>query len=379
MLLNKSMQTIFEKLDKSEIKMTVTLDWGNFEKYHNDGFRKIRETVEIDGFRKGKAPENLIIKKYGEMALLEEMANLAINETYLSAILKENENKKEEKITPIGQAKIVITKIGKGSEFEYTATFPIWPKIFLPDYKNISKTEIQNILKNKEDKKDLTEITEKEVMEVLENIAKARNPQTHIHSDGTFHHEAHHESDNSKSILTENGENINLKIDDAFAQSFGSNFKTLEDLKNKIKENLSLERQSKLTDKKRTVILEKLISETKIDVPEILIENEFQKMLGQMKNDIQKFSSKWEDYLNHIKKTEDDLKIDWQETTKNRAKAQLILNEIAKEEKLSPTEEEIDVEAIRVIQENPNIQEHIVKNYINQILQNEKVLKMLEN
>jgi len=79
---NKFMKTKFEKLENSEAKLIVSLEKDEFEKYHDKALKTIQEVVVIDGFRKGNAPENLIIEKYGEMMLLEEMAHLVINIKY---------------------------------------------------------------------------------------------------------------------------------------------------------------------------------------------------------------------------------------------------------------------------------------------------------
>jgi FKBP-type peptidyl-prolyl cis-trans isomerase (trigger factor) len=246
--------------------------------------------VEIDGFRKGHAPENMITAKYGEMIIMEEMANLAINETYLSNILKENENRVDnDKVFPIDQPKIIITKLGKGSEFEYTATFAVLPKVSLPDYKKISKAEIENVLNSDEGKRDAESVTDKDVEEVLQNLAKARTPHSHMHADGTVHHESHDHTDDTENNLENKEEDV--KLDDTFAQSFGPDFKSIEDLRNKVKENLKLEKESKMIERKRTAILEKLLLESTCDVPEILITSETEKMLAQMRGDIEKFGS----------------------------------------------------------------------------------------
>jgi len=233
------MQTKFENLENSEVKMTVSLDWEEFEKYWEGGFKKVQDFVEMDGFRKGHAPENMITAKYGEMIIMEEMANLAINETYLSSILKEKENRgSDDNLFPIDQPKIIITKLGKGSLFEYTATFATLPKVSLPDYKKLSKAEIESVLNSDEGKKDAEDVTDKDVEEVLKNLAKARTPSSHMHADGTVHHEHHDHTDNTENNL-ENKEDV--KLDNIFAQSFGTDFKSIDDLRNKVKENLKLE------------------------------------------------------------------------------------------------------------------------------------------
>ncbi len=379
------MKTKFENLDSGEMKLTVSFSSEEFEKYRKDGLKKVQDFVKIDGFRKGNAPENLITEKYGEMIILEEMAHFAINETFYTAIIKENENKKDdEKIVPISDPKISITKIGQGSEFEYNAVFPVLPKIDLVDYKKIAKEEGEKVieeelkeLKKAKDgakKEDIYEVEEKEVLEVLETLRKGRAGGAHIHEDGTVHEEAHHHEEENKEEEKEDLPELN----DEFAQSFGESFKTLEDLKAKVKENLLLEKKAKILERKRTQILDKMVSETKISLPEVLLEDELERMKMQMKADIERFGSKWEDYLTHLKKTEEDLKAEWKDVAYKRVVSQLLINEIAKKEKIGVSPEEVDVEAMAIMSQMPEANENNVRSYVHQILQNEKVMKFLD-
>ncbi len=380
------MKAKFEKLENSEAKVTISLEKDEFEKYHDKALKSIQEAVVIDGFRKGNAPENLIVEKYGEMIILEEMSHLAINGSFYETIINENKDKKDdEKVVPISEPKISITKIGKGSDFEYSAVFAILPKIDLPEYKKLSTEEKAKVegdlfeeLKAKiVDAKleQIFDVQDEEVSQVLEGLQKARNVGAHVHEDGTVHEHAHGEN---KSEEENNPTPSSLpELNDEFAQSFGDNFKTLQDLKDKIKENLSLEKKAKIQDKKRNHILERLVKETKANLPEILITEELGRMKSQMMADVEKFGGKWEEYLIQIKKTEEDLVKDWRETAEKRVLSQLVLNEIAKKEKIEVKKEEIDVEAIRILTEMPEANENHVNSYVHQMLLNEKVMKFL--
>lgn len=379
------MKAKFEKLDNGEMKMIVSLDKDEFEKFRAAGLKKVQEFVQIDGFRKGNAPENLIVQKYGDMVILEEMAHLAINETYYTSIIKENENRKEdEKVVPISDPKINITKIGQGSTFEYNAIFPVMPEIKLPNYKKISKEIIEDTekkaleeLRKKNDqanKEDLLSVSEEEVNDVLLSLQKGRNAGANLNESDT----SQSNQDNPEAKVEDEIKEDLPPLDDAFAQSFGEQFKTLQDLKNKVKENLALEKKSKLTEKKRTNILEKLVAETKIIIPEALIKDELERMKAQMKADVERFGSKWEDYLIHLKKTEEELKEEWRDVANKRVSSQLIVNEIAKEEKIKPTKEEIDTEAIKILSQMPDANENHVNNYVEQVLTNEKVMRVLD-
>ena len=402
---------LIEKKDlpKGLVELKIVVDEKEFESYHEKAFTIVQQAVEVDGFRKGNAPEDLIVKKYGDMIILEEMSNLALRAAYVKAV-------EDHKINPISDPHVTITKIAKGNPLELTITVPVMPEITLPAYKKIAKEIVADGEK--------IEVTDKDIEVVLEELRKGRATQNaHKHpssleaTTGHAEHvdEAKSEEDvesqqastqiNSKHVHGEDcnhdeevGEvgEVNAprvaesevgketpkvilpELDDTFAQSFGDNFKTLVDLKKKVGENLKLENEQKLREKRRSAIMEKLIAETTADIPEVIIEGELNNMLSQMKGDITRFGGTWEDYLAHSKKTEHDLKKDWLDDAHKRAMSQLLLHKIAQVEKLSATEEEVEVELIRLLATVQDADEERAKAYLYQALTNDKVLTFLE-
>lgn len=331
------------KKDGSSVEIKVSVPAESFAKMWDKGVRKVQAEIELPGFRKGHAPEDAIVAKYGEMVVLEEMANLLIEDTYMKAVL-------DNKLSVISQPKISITKIGKGSDFEYTAIVDTYPEVTLPDYKAIAA----KVLKPTTD-----EVTDEEVNKVLEELAHARVPHTHDAEGNEVH---------------DHGE---LVIDDAFAQSFGENFKTLEDLKSKVKENMQFEKSSIAADKHRAEVMEALVKEVKVQLPESIVEDELDRMIMQIKGDVERIGGKFQDYLEHVKKTEEDIRKESRDAAIKRATSQLMLAEIAKKENLLPNSEEVDVETIKIMQQVPNAKEENAKGYVTQILMNEKVLNFL--
>lgn len=352
-------------LPKSEVEFKIVIDAEQFATYHAAGLKTIQSVVEVDGFRKGNAPEDLIIKKYGDMIILEEMANIALREAYVKAV-------EEHKVNPISDPQVTITKIAKGNPLELTIVVPVMPEVILPEYKKIAKVA------GKTDEK--IEITEKDVNDVLEELRKGRATQhTHEHEHGEdCDHDHNEEAPTEESVDDKKVEAKLPELNDEFAQSFGGNFKSLAELKEKVGENLKLEKEQKLREKRRSAIMEKLIEETKAEIPEVIVEGELNNMLAQMKQDISRFGGTWEDYLSHAKKTEDELKADWRKDAEKRSLSQILLHKIAQAEKLTATEEEIEVELVRVLATVQDADEHRAKAYLYQALTNEKVLKFLE-
>lgn len=358
------------KLPKSVAELSVVIDETEFETYHEKGFKRVQEMVEVDGFRKGNAPEDIIVKKYGDMIILEEMANIALRDAYMKAI-------EEHKLSPITEPKVTITKLAKGNPLEMTITVTLMPEVGLPSYKKIAKESM------KADEPII--VSDKDIEDVLEELRKGRNTQhNHEHGHEGYDHEGHDHSHAEHEHATEPVDAVETKaeelapLDDTFAQSFGPDFKTLGDLKVKVGENLKLEKEQKAREKRRTAIVEKLIAETKVELPDAIVESELNNMLAQMRADITRFGGTWEEYLTHTKKTEEEMKADWQNDAVKRAMSQLILHKIAEAEKLTATDEEIEVELVRLLAQVQNADEERAKSYLYQSLTNEKVLKFLE-
>ncbi len=355
-------------LPKGLVEFTISVPAKDFEGYHDKAFAHVQQEIEIDGFRKGKAPEDIIVKRYGDMILLEEMAHLAMQDAYIKAL-------DEHKISPISQPNVTITKIAKGNPLELVITVPILPEVELPKYKALAKEAINDGEK--------VEVTDKDIDDVLEELRKGRTHQhDHEHHDHEHHDHDHHDHDHAHDHHHEESKEGETKelppLDDAFAQSFGDAFKTLADLRSKVGENLKLEKEQKLREKRRQAIIEKLIKETKADLPDVLIEGELENMLNQMKADITRFGGTWEDYLAHAKKTEGELKETWKDDAYKRALSQLLLHKIALAEKLTATEEEVEVELVRLLATVQDANEERAKAYLYQALTNDKVLRFLE-
>lgn len=374
-------------LPKGLVELKIVVDEKEFESYHGKAFTIVQQAVEVDGFRKGNAPEDLIVKKYGDMVILEEMANLALRAAYVKAV-------EEHKLNPISDPQVTITKIAKGNPLELTITVPVMPEITLPAYKKIAKEVVNDGEK--------IEVTDKDIDVVLEELRKGRATQhahehpssheattghgEHVHGETCDHDHDDEEKEESEEDKKGADDSEKIKeevilpeLDDTFAQSFGGTFKTLVDLKAKIGENLKLEKEQKLREKRRSAIMEKLVAETTADLPEVLVEGELNNMLAQMKGDITRFGGTWEEYLAHSKKTEAELKADWKDDAHKRALSQLLLHKIGQAEKLMATEEEVEVELVRLLASVQDADEERAKAYLYQALTNDKVLKFLES
>ena len=167
------------------------------------------------------------------------------------------------------------------------------------------------------------------------------------------------------------------EANDEFAKSFGA-FQNMSEMRDKIKDNLMKEAEHATHDKKRIVVMENIINETSFDVPEIVLKSEQEKMYATIESDISHNGGTMEEYLKHIKKNREELMEEFKPESEKRARFQLLINAIAKEEKIVNSEEEITKEAEKMVVMYPGADLARAKAYADMVMLNEKVLSMLE-
>jgi len=337
-------QVEIKELENGEVEINGSIPHEIFDKHIALATKNISKNIEISGFRKGHIPEKVLIQKVGEGAILEEAADITLKEEFPKIII-------ENKIDTIGRPTISITKLAKGNPLEFKATIAVMPKIKLPDYKTLTK----NVLSKKEE----IEVTDKEVDDTIDEIRKMR---------------VKGKKDSNQKKETE--ENL-PKIDDEFVKTLGD-FKDVSDFKEKLKKNITTEKEKKAKDKKRAEIIEEVVKGAKTTIPNIMIESELDKMISQFKDDIARSGGTFEEYLKHIKKTEEDMRKEWRTDAEKRAKSQLVLNKIATEEKIVAPKDELDKQANYLLEQYKDADPERVRIYIETILTNEEVFKFLE-
>ncbi len=365
------MKTTIKKLDRSEVEILGVLSWDDFSKYEDKALNKISERLELPGFRKGKAPANIVKEKVTDMMILEEMAELALHDKYQS-IIEDNE------LDAIGRPQIAITKIARGSDLEFKIVTAVLPEMKLPDYKKLAKTS--------REKNPIKEITvdeaevEKTILELRKMRASADTKKVMADEHQAMHDKGiEHDHDVNKDLLAESqAEEGQLpEADDEFAKTFGD-FASMEAFKDKIRNNMKIEKETVEKDKLRLSIVEELLKETSGDIPEILIESETDKILYRLQADITNAGLKFEDYLVQISKTEEDLRKEWRTDAEKRAKLQMIIHTISVKESLKPSEEEIEKEVNNIVTMYKDADPMRARAYVENMLENEKVFTFLE-
>lgn len=336
-------QIEIKKLPQSEIEITGEISAGDFENCREKALKELSGNIQVDGFRPGKVPEKILAEKIGEGVIMERMAEIALQKEYFKIIEEKN-------IYAIGRPEVVITKMAKGNPLGFKIKTAVLPEIELPDYRKIAK----EIMKTKEE----ISAEEKEIDQTLEYLRK------------------------SKAVKNEKGEEVLPELNDEFAKSLGQ-FDNLDSLKKTLRQNIEEEKKIKAREKKRMEILDKVIEASKMEVPRIIIETEKNKIIEEMKASVSQAGLKWEDYLGHLKKQEEELRNDHEKDAVKKSKLGLVLDKIAEEEKIEVSEEELNPETAKIIEYykkfNQPIDETRVKSYTYGILRNEKVFQLLES
>ncbi len=361
-----------EELPDSQIKITGELSYAELLSERTAALVALGKNIELDGFRKGNVPAKVLEKHLGEMAILGEMAERAISHSYPHIV-------EEHKLEVIGQPQIEIKKIAPDNPLAFTITVAVVPSFELADYKAVAKAV------NKTRPTD--EVSDEEVAEKIKEIQKQKRAYDRMQelsqqSKETADKEAVElPTPESVEKKVKNDENAPLpELTDEYAKTLGQpgQFETAEAFKAKLREHLEIEKKQENVAKHRASITDAIIEKTEIKLPQILIDSEINQMFAQMQEDLDRSNLKMDDYLAHIKKTKDELKKEWSPAAIKRAKLQLILNEIAKQEEIVPDAEEVNVQVKELLERFKDADKHRVRLYVASVILNEAVMKSLE-
>lgn len=399
---NKKIDAKFEmeKIAGSQIKLQMSLPAKSFEKVIKQVAEHIAGHTKIDGFRQGKAPFDMIKKTVGAERLLQEGAEEAMKQNYVDYVV-------ENKIEVIGQPEVKFTKLAYGNDLEAEITVAVLPEIVL-DKK--WKEDIAKI--NKKNKKEEIKVDEKEVEKELEVLAKQRakistvdravkkgdqvqvdfeafkdnavleggsaKDHTLIIGEGRFipgfednligmkpaevkefelkfpkdYHAKH--LANQKVTFKATMKNVQQReipeLNDEFAKNIGK-FKNLEEIKKNIREGLKAEKENQLKQKIHMAVLDRLIDKAKIEIPEILVKSEIEKMYMELDGQLAQMGLDRDTYLQQVGTTADKLEKQWAEKeAPKRIKASLILRHLSIENKLTPESKKVQDRVNQVMQ-----------------------------
>lgn len=343
-------QVTINKKEKSELEITGEIPADAFESHRKVAVEYLSERVNIPGFRKGKAPEDVLSRHTGDMAILEEMAERAISESYPKIIVEHN-------LDVVGDPQVQITKIAKGSPLGFKIIVAVTPEVTLPDYKKIGE---------KATKEPMSEMTasEDEVEKTIEEIRKLRART--IRAD----------EENAKGKMDAAPKDL-PPLTDENVKELGE-FENLADLRAKIKENIVAEKTTKEMQKRRAALTEELVKNATAEVPHVLVERELDRLVAQFSSDVSRMGLEFDKYLEHLKKTVAEIRDEWRSQAEKNVKIGLILTKIADVEKIEANPEAIETEVKHIMEHYPGAREERARSYAATILRHEKVFEFLE-
>ncbi|HBO16649.1 MAG: Trigger factor [Candidatus Moranbacteria bacterium GW2011_GWE2_35_2-] len=430
-----------KKLGNSEIEINLSIPWKEWEKYLVLAVEDISKNIKIEGFRPGKAPKDMIEKKVGKEAILNEAAEKAIKKNYSRVVL-------DEKLDVIGAPNVEILKLAEGNDLEYKIKTAVMPEVKMNNW-----TEgVKKINKKQQEKK--TEVSKEEIKKELEKLANSRvqlitvdrearkddsveidfqvslggvpieNGTSKKHNlilgRGVFipgfeenvigmsggdekEFELEFPKDYHAKDLAGKKATFKVKlnivqerktpqIDNAFAVSLG-NFKDLSELEKSIEDGIFKEKEIQKKEENRSEIVEFLIGEMKVELPEILIHEELHRMIGEFEAQLSGMGMNVDGYLEKMsahdksgkKKTRQDLEKEWEPQAEKRIKSALVLEEIAKQKEIEIASEKIEKEMNKLLAQykgvkdlEKNMDMSRVYNYVKGMLTNDEVFKLLE-
>jgi len=425
------MQTTTKYENDTKAKVTVTADADELAAIKEHVLKHLASSQgSIPGFRKGKAPLNLIEKQLDPALLQSEFLQHAVNDLFIQAI-------EQEGLRTVSQPQVDITKFVPFTTLEFTADVEVVGKVTLPDYKKIkvakksvtvTDKEIDEVVESlrsraaerkevKREAKDGDEVTidfsgvDAKTKEVIPGADGKEYPlvigsNTFIPGfepeligmkvgdeksfDIVFPKDYGQKSlQNQKVTFTVKVHKIQEmalpKLDDAFAKTVGP-FKSVTELKDDIKKQLTSDKERNVEQEFENELVQNIAEQTNVTLPKVLVDDQIDRMEQEEKQNLMYRGQTWQEHLQTEGLTEEEHREKNRDQAELRVKAGLVLSEIAEAEKLQVTPEELEVQ-IQILkgqyQNDPNMMAEIDKqenrrDIANRILTQKTVAKLKE-
>ena len=376
-----------EKLEKNMAKLTVEVPAEQFEKALTTAFNKNKNRFNIPGFRKGKAPQKMVEKMYGAGVLYEDAVNVCLDETYGDAA-------KESGLDIVSRPDIEITQVEKGKALIYTATVAVKPEVTLGQYKGVEVEKTSEEVTDEDVENELKRVQEQNSrMVTVEDRAVEDGDQTVIDFEGFVDGKAFEGGKGESYPLTIGshsfidtfedqliGKNIGEEcevnvtfpeeyhvkdlagkpamfkvtvkeikrkelpeINDEFAGEV-SEFETLEEYKKDIREKLSVRKQKAAAAENENKVVEKVVENAAMDIPEPMIDTQVNDMLNDYARRMQSQGLSLDQYMQFTGMTIDTLKEQMKPQAVKRIQTRLVLEAVVKAENIQASDEAVEKE-----------------------------------
>lgn len=373
--------------EKSVGDLTVKIEGKEWAGAVKKAFNKIAKNVSINGFRKGQAPKALIEKRVSDnerfITAVDDNANV-----WMRAALE------AEKLVPISQPQLDIKAVDANG-VELVFTFAVMPEVKLGDYKGLEYNLDEVAVSDEEVDAELNRMREQYAEVQTKDGAAAEGDTVNIDYEGfkddvafdggkgtnydlvlgshsfipgfeeklvgvkageekdlnlTFPENYHAKDLKGAAVVfkvkvNEVKTKVLPEVNDEFAKDVNAaGVETVADLKNMIRTRIEDGKKSQAENKADTALMDKLVENAEIDLPEVLVEEEVNNQIQQLAQQISQYGMNFNQYLSMMGKKIEDVRAEYTDNATKTAKLRLILEEIAKVEALEPTEEDLENE-----------------------------------
>jgi len=378
------------ELPKGQLELVVEISHQELEPHLKQAVEEISKEVSISGFRPGKAPYAVLEKQVGAMRIYQHAADIAVRITFPQVV-------KQEELPTIGSPEITIEKVAPQNPFVYKAKVNLLPETKLGDYKNIKVKKMEVKVEPKELEEAMANLRKMMGKEKRVNRSAKKGDKVEIDMD-TYVDKVPIDGGQSKGHPVEIGsgsfipgfednlvsmkegddKEFNLifpkeyhrkelagrpvefkvkmnsvfeielpELNDDFVKQVGK-LETLDDLKKQLENNLIQEKTAKEKQRWELAVIEKLIERSKFsEMPQLLIDSELHKMIHELEHQVQTQGMKFEDYLQSIKKSKDDLKKEFLPQAERRVKTALVVRKVSEQENIMISEKELEDEVTK--------------------------------
>ena len=385
------MSVSVEKLEKSMVRLTIEVSAEDFDKAINKVYNRQKGRMNVPGFRKGKTPRKVLEKMYGEAIFYEDAANDLINSSYPEAAKESGEE-------IVSNPEINVTQIEAGKPFIYTAEVAVKPPVSLGKYKGVEvdkqvievfDEEIdEEIRKEQEKNATRNEVTDRPVKdgdeiildfegfcdgEAFEGGKGTDYPLTvgsgsfipgfeeqlvgavigeEMDVNVTFPENYQAEELKGKPAVfkctvKKITEKILPELDDEFADEV-SEFSTLAEYREDIRKNITERKEKAALSVKENQAVEKVIADAHVEIPEPMLRTQQEQIAGELEQQVVSQGMKFEDYLKYAQTTREQLVDRMKEDAERRIMYRLVMEQVAKEENITATDEDFEAEIQRM-------------------------------
>ena len=384
--------TEFTNLEKSAVKLTVTIAKKDVQESYNSIVAKYVKSAQIPGFRKGHVPANVLERKYGDAIkadALSEIIDKSLNEIFE----KETENR------PLPYQQPVMDQVPEfdvSKDLTYTVTFDVFPKVEVKDFAGIEVKEPQVTVGDKELEDELKAIQERNavVMDTTadETVEKdnivtvdykeenGENRNGYVFTVGSAD-DIYKISDDVIGMkkdetkeVSKDDKKITLTVkaiktrqlpalDDDLAQDVSEKFKTLDDLKADIKRNLEVAKTRKIAEIKSQSLLEQLVEKNAFDIPASMLAAELDGRWRMMAQQFQTSPEQLEKMIAASGQTKEAMLEQWTGDSEKMLKSRIIVDSLLRSKNISVTPEEIEAQYAKIAEDGGMTVEEVKNHY----------------